>query len=51
METKCVVPIFLCRSHCQKHCYKENGQLVIDHDFLCKEQNEILDDPLGISHE
>lgn len=45
METKCVVPIFLCRQHCSKHCYREDGSLIYDHDFICKEQHEILDDP------
>lgn len=27
-----------CFGHCEKHCYTENGYLILDHEFLCEEQ-------------
>jgi hypothetical protein len=39
MEKKCLVPLFLCREHCEKHCYTIYGELIVDHEFLCSEQN------------
>ena len=38
MEIRCLVPIYRCKEHCQKHCYQKDGSLIYDHEFLCEEQ-------------